>query len=87
MHVASDEFNAIIYADDTNLLSSLCAFNVNLQGNATYMTELSSNINIELDNIQEWLIINKLSLNVQKTKFMIFHNYQRNVNHLFLKLG
>ena len=81
IHVASDKFNAIIYADDTNLLSSLCSFNVNLQGNATNMTELSSNINIELDNIQEWLNINRLSLNVQKTKFMIFHNYQRDFSH------
>ena len=81
IHVARDKFNAIIYADDTNLLSSLCSFNVNLQGNATNMTELSSNINIELDNIQEWLNINRLSLNVQKTKFMIFYNYQRDVNH------
>ena len=54
---------------------------VNLQGNATNMTELSSNINIELDNIQEWLNINRLSLNAQKTKFMIFHNYQHDVNH------
>ena len=81
IHVASDKFNAIIYADDTNLLSSLCSFNVNLQGNATNITELSSNINIELDNIQEWLNINRLSLNVPKTKFMIFHNYQRDVNH------
>ena len=52
IHVASDKFNAVIYADDTNLLSSLCSFNVNLQDNATNMTELSSNISIELDNIQ-----------------------------------
>ena len=81
IHVASDKFNAIIYADDTNLHSFLCSFNVNLQGNATNMTELSSNINKEFDNIQEWLNINRLSLNVQKTKFMIFHNYQRDINH------
>ena len=44
IHVASDKFNAIIYADDTNLHSFLCSFNVNMQGNATNMTELSSNI-------------------------------------------
>ena len=31
--------------------------------------------------MQEWLNINRLSLNVQKTTFMIFHNYQRDVNH------
>ena len=81
IHVASDKFNAIINADDTNLLSPLCSFNVNLQGNATNMTELSSNINIELDNIQEWLDINRPSLSVQKTTSMIFHSYQCDVNH------
>ena len=80
IHVASDEFNAIIYADDTSLFSSFCSFNVSVQRNTTNIAELSSHINLELGNIQEWLNINKLSLNVQKTKFMIFHNYQRDVS-------
>ena len=79
IHVASDKVNAIIYADDSSLLSSLCSFNVSVQRNNINRTELSSNINLELGNIQEWLNINRLSLNVQKTKFMIFHNYQRDV--------
>ena len=39
--------------------------------------QLSENINKELDNILEWLNINKLSLNVKKTRFMIFHYRQR----------
>ena len=81
IHVASNKFNAIIYADDTSLLSSLCSFNVSVQRNNNNRTELSSNINLELGNIEEWLNINRLSLNVQKTKFMIFHNYQRDVEH------
>ena len=66
IHVASDKFNAMIYADDTSLLRSLCSFNVSVQRNNTNITELSSNINLELGNIQEWLNINRLSLNVQK---------------------
>ena len=81
IHVASDKFNAIVYADDTSLLSSLCSFNVSVQRNTINIAELSSNINLELGNIQEWLNMNMLSLNVQKTKFMIFHNYKRDVNH------
>ena len=51
IHVASDKFNAIIYADDTSLLSSLCSFNVSVQRNNNNITELSSNINLELGNI------------------------------------
>ena len=43
---------------------------------------VSKQINIELTNIQEWLNINKLSLNVRKTKYMIFHHYQRNITNI-----
>ena len=34
-------------------------------------------VNLELSKISDWLAVNKLSLNAQKTKFMIFHNYQK----------
>ena len=34
-------------------------------------------INSELDKIVDWLVVNKLSLNVQRTKSMIFHYRQR----------
>ena len=34
-------------------------------------------MNRELPNINEWFISNKLSLNVKKTKFSIFHKASR----------
>ena len=34
---------------------------------------LESNRNAELNNIQMWLCTNKLSLNVEKSNFVIFH--------------
>ena len=40
---------------------------------------LSIKINNELSNIQEWLYINELSLKVNKTNYMIFHKYQRDI--------
>ena len=40
---------------------------------------MSEQINAELRNIQEWLNIDKLSPNVSKTKYMIFHHHQRNI--------
>jgi len=73
IHKASTHFHAILFADDTNLTSTLCSFNSDPN------TSLSSRINKELKNIQIWLEINKLSLNVTKTKYMIFHNRQRNI--------
>ena len=79
IYEASNSFHAILYADDTSLYSSLGSFNVNLTGNNSDKHTLSIKINNELSNIQEWLNINKLSLNVNKTKYMIFHNYQRDI--------
>ena len=38
---------------------------------------LFSTVKRELQNINEWFISNKLSLNVNKTKFSIFHKASR----------
>ena len=62
---SSKQFNFITYADDTTLC---CTLNQNV-----------NNINKELKNVTEWLKINKLSLNVKKTKAMLFHMPQKNV--------
>jgi hypothetical protein len=43
------------------------------------LLELETNINIELSNIDTWLCANKLSLNVEKSNFLIFHPYQKNI--------
>ena len=68
---ASDFFDFICYADDTTLFSTLNKF-VNAQN-----INPDTIINIELAKINEWLEINKLSLNVTKTKFMVFHTQQK----------
>ena len=68
IHNASSKFHAILFADDTNLASTLCSYHVNSDNNCNSL-QLSTNINKELKNIQVWLEINKFSLNVKKTKF------------------
>ena len=40
---------------------------------------IENSINDELSKVNDWLKINKLSLNINKTKFMIFHNYQQQI--------
>ena len=57
----------ISYADDTTLLSTMSNFTNAHTDNADIL------INEELYKINEWLEINKLSLNVTKFKFMVFH--------------
>ena len=75
---ACKKFIPILYADDTGLVSSLCSF---YDDKDKYdINEISRDINDELSCVQEWLNINKLSLNVSKTKYMIFHHRQRNID-------
>ena len=63
---ASDLFDFILYADDTSLNTTLEII-ANRHPNST-----QESINIELNKLNNWLKLNKLSLNIQKTKFMIF---------------
>lgn len=60
-YLASDRFKVILYADDSTLSTSINLLNAD-----------ENSINIELDKISVWLKLNKLSLNVAKTKAIIF---------------
>ena len=68
---ASAIFDFICYANDTTLFSTL-----NKSINAQNINP-DIIINTELAKINEWLVINKLSLNVTKSKFMVFHTQQK----------
>ncbi len=43
-------------------------------------------INAELNNINEWLNINKVTLNTGICKYMIFHTPQKKINPFQLKI-
>ena len=74
IHKVIANLKFILYADDTTITSPLCSFT---HGGNDDISLVEALINLELCKIADWLAINKLSLNVQKTKFMIFHNYQK----------
>ena len=86
IHIVSEQFNFILYADDTNMISPMYSFCSQIALQSISMTQLSHNISVELNDMQEWLSINKLSLNVKKTKFMIFHYRQGNIDNLIVDL-
>ena len=65
-----------MYADDTTLFSNF--------GNNIETKE--SLINAELSNVIEWLNINKLPLNKSKSKYMIFHVPNKDIQYLTLKI-
>ena len=78
---ASTIFRLILYADDTSLNSIISLFT---QGN---VNQLSAKINAEINLIFEWLSANKLSLNVGKTKYMIFRYPQTKLPILNLSVN
>ena len=86
IHEATDNFKAISYADDTNLTSPLCYFSPSLTLNNISIQQISDNINTELNDIFVWLCVNKLALNVKKTKYMLFHYRQRDIGNLIPSL-
>ena len=45
------------------------------------MTTLERGVNTEIKKISKWLKINKLSLNIKKTKYIIFKNKQKLINY------
>ena len=63
--------NVIMYADDTSLLNPLNS-NSNSSNNANFVNE-------QLSKIFLWLNANKLSLNVNKSKCMLFHYKQKQI--------
>ncbi len=70
---ASNVFHGILFADDTSLLGTINAFDI-IPKTEEQWKEISTKINNELEKVQQWLNLNKLSLNVKKTKFMNFYN-------------
>ncbi len=49
-------------------------------------TSIEGKINYELQSINEWLQLKKLSLNINKSKYVIFHMSQKTINPLHLKI-
>ena len=69
---ASKLSELLLFADDTSIFFS--------HSNPKYLENV---LNTELLNIDVWLRCNKLSINTQKTNYVIFSPSQRRVNHSF----
>ena len=65
---SSDLFDFHLFADDANLFYRHKSLSI-----------LESDINNELVNINTWLCANKLSLNIKKSNFVLFHPPQRKI--------
>ena len=73
--LVSNIFDMLMYADDTTL-------HCNINRNVT-----AEVIKWELLKINQWLGANKLSMNVSKTKFMVFHTHNRSASYPDLQIN
>lgn len=68
---SSSLFDFHLFADDSNLF---CEHKIT--------SEFEESMNNELSNVHTWLCANRLSLNIDKSNFVIFHPPQKNVQSL-----
>ena len=68
--------NKPLFADDTTIFYS-----------TKHLDELYENISFDLNTLSDWFKANKLSLNVNKTNYMIFKNIKTPDNSKIIKIG
>ena len=69
---ASNSLKFIHFADDTTLSKNFSFFLP--EGSSISRAQAIRHINVELQKVYDWLCVNKLSLNVAKTRSMVFRN-------------
>ena len=74
---SSDKLNFLMYADDTTIYFNLEDFDPRHIENET---------NNELERVNIWLKLNKLSLNIKRTKLMIFGSKQKKIKEINISI-
>ena len=74
--MTSDVIFTVMFADDTSMFIS-----------GTDAAAISTKFNNELMNVATWLQTNKLSLNVDKSNFMIFKGNKKDTSNVHIKIG
>ena len=78
LHLCLKKSQASHFADDTCIMHA-----------SNKLKTLESNLNMDLKYVSDWLKANRLSLNIGKTKLLIFHPYQKKLNmeNIYFKLN
>ena len=76
MHTACRSSFIMLFADDTNIFVS-----------GISILEIEQTINVELKALSIWFKLNKLSLNIKKTNFMIIKSRNKNVDPTLLNIN
>ena len=75
-------FDLVMYADDMTLVSTLEEFR-----DPRDPENIQRNINSELAEVYEWLSLNCLNLNVNKSKFNVFHKHPKVIPVLKIQMN
>ena len=71
----SAKLKFFLFADDTNIYCE-----------SDDLLDVEKTVNKELEKLYLWLNVNRLSLNVSKTNYIIFHPYNKHLNkHITIK--
>ena len=70
LQFSSDKFNFYLFADDTNILYA----NKDLKS-------LETIVNCELEKVYNWLTVNRLTLNIKKSNYVIFRPHQKKLTY------
>ena len=65
----------MLYADDTSILCS-----------SNNVKKICNTMNKNLEELHTWFIVNKLSLSIKKTNYMIFANKRIDKSDIFIKI-
>ena len=76
MHRCSNKLTFIHFADDTTVFMS-----------GSDLERLCEEVSQELQKVDEWMRANRLSLNVEKTNFMLFTHSHVDKNAVVVRLG
>ena len=71
--ISSTKLKFLMYADDTTIYFNLEDFDP---------VCVETEINNELERVNLWLKLNKLSLNIKKTKLLVFHRKQKKIQDI-----
>jgi hypothetical protein len=75
IHNISNKISCILYADDTTIFA-----------NGKDLSEVTQVINTEFQHINEWIQLNKLSVNISKTSYMVMSPSSRKCNLIDCKV-
>ena len=71
IYCSSKKLKFYLFADDANILH-----------NHKDLKTLEKEMNVKVHNVYQWLVSNKLTLNLNKTNFVIFRPYQKRLSFL-----